>query len=99
MTDDAIGRAIQMLEDLDGTASWAFFAGDDTGLDATLGHGSHEPAAVHLHLLATHMDALSQQLDTSVEKVAKAGVEAHEKMEAEGAAAVARDADYGGDYS
>ena len=96
---DAVERAMRTLENLDRSASFAFMAGDDNGLDATLGHGTHEPEGVHVHLLATHMAALADQLDANVADVAKAGVEAHQQMEAAGAAVVVQDADYGGDHA
>lgn len=93
---NAVDRAIRTLQNLDGEASFAFLAGDSNGLDCTLGHGTHEPAGVHIHLLATHMAALADQYGMDVGDVAKAGVEAHAKMEADGAGVIVQDTDYGG---
>lgn len=98
MQTDAVQRAIATLEDLEGEASFAFLAGDSNGLDCTLGQGSHDPNGVHVHLLATHMAALSDVLNMDVGEIAKAGLEAHEKMEREAGAVVAQDAEYGGDH-
>lgn len=88
---DAVNHAIQILKHIEEEASFAFLAGDDSGFDGTLRQGSHEPEAVHIHMLATHMAALADVFDMDVHEVAKAGVEAHVRMEAAGTAVVAED--------
>ena len=91
MNENEIQRTIELLEQMNDSASFVFLAGDENGLECTLASGTHEPTGVHLHLLAVHLDALSQRLGNDVEEVAQLGLNAYEQMQANGAVAIQSD--------
>lgn len=88
----AVNRSINTLEALEESASFVLLTGSEEGLACTLDAGTHEPTGVHLHLLATHMQAIADELDTTVERAAMLGVDAHQEMSDSGAVAVSMDA-------
>lgn len=92
---ESVKRTRQILNELDDDASFAFIAGDEYGTDCTLEAGDYEPTAVHMHLLATYLSALSDVLDEDADEIAREGLRTLQRMEDEGAIGVSEE--LGGD--
>ena len=96
MASDAVQRAKAALDAVDDDASFVVLVGDEHGMDATLEAGDHEPTAVHIHLLATHIQALADVLDEDVGEVTDEAVQTYHELEAAGAVAVSERLDEDG---
>jgi|GEM_PF-3409060 len=86
MTDrEEANRAINKLQNLTNDQSFVLLVGGQDNLDCLLEAGDHEPTGVHVHLLATHYQALADALSTDVGSISKRGLDAHRQMDASGA--------------
>lgn len=92
-------RTRELLDATTSDSSFVFIVGDEYGMDLALEAGDHEPTAVHLHLLATHINALADILDTSVADVAQEALTITQQLDEQGAAAITHELNDGDNQS